>query len=140
CFGLTGGPVLDPYGVLTVGEEEINNIFSGNISDGRKEELIALGDPDGNAYDRQGRLIDCASVLRAIIAISKDGKYQVLADHFEQKKFNSPNDVILGPDGALYFTDPTLDLPKVAKQELPFQGVFRLDKNGQVTLLTKDLT
>ena len=139
-FGFTEGPVWDPAGFLYVSDEEINKIFRVNISDGRKEELIALGDPDGNAYDRQGRLIDCASVLRAIIAISKDGKYEVLADHFEQKKFNSPNDVILGPDGALYFTDPTLDLPKGAKQELPFQGVFRLDKNGQVTLLTKDLT
>ena len=39
---------------------------------------------------------------------------------------NSPNDIILGPDGALYFTDPTLDLVKGEKQELPYQGVFRL--------------
>jgi gluconolactonase len=77
--------------------------------------------------------------LRAIIAISKDGKYEVLADKFEGKKFNSPNDVIVGPDGALYFTDPTLDLPKGQKQEIPFKGVYRLDKNGEVTLLTKDL-
>src|SRR5438874_10970219 len=139
-FGFTEGPVSDKAGFLYVSDEEINKIFRVYVKDGRKEELISLGDPDGNAYDRQGRLIDCASVLRAIIAISKDGKYEVLADHFEQKKFNSPNDVILGPDGALYFTDPTLDLPKGSKQELPFQGVFRLDKNRKVTLLTKDLT
>jgi len=85
-------------------------------------------------------LIDCASVLRAIIAISKDGKYEVLADKFEGKKLNSPNDVILGPHGALYFTDPTLDLVKGEKQEIPFQGVYRLDADGKLTLLTKDLT
>ena len=102
--------------------------------------MIALGDPDGNTYDRQGRLIDCASVLRAIIAVSQDGRYKVLADKFEGKKFNSPNDVILGPDGALYFTDPTLDLPQGQKQEIPFQGVYRLDEHGNVRLLTKDLT
>ena len=47
---------------------------------------------------------------------------------------------MLGPDGALYFTDPTLDLVKGEKQELSFQGVFRLDAQGKVTLLTKDLT
>ena len=139
-FGFTEGPVWDPSGFLYVSDEEINKIFRVYMKDGRKEELIALGDPDGNTYDNQHRLIDCASVLRAIIAISKDGKYIILADHFEGKKFNSPNDVIVGPDGAFYFTDPTLDLPKGKKQEIPFQGVYRLDKNGKVTLLTKDLS
>jgi gluconolactonase len=109
------------------------------LKDGHKEELISLGDPDGNTYDRSGRLIDCASVLRAIIAVSRDGKYKILADRFEEKKFNSPNDVVLGPDGALYFTDPTLDLPQGDKQEIPFQGVYRLASNGKVTLLTQDL-
>jgi gluconolactonase len=88
----------------------------------------------------QQQLIDCASVLRAIIRISADGKYTVLADRFEGKKFNSPNDVVLGPDDALYFTDPTLDLVAGEKQELEFQGVFRLDASGKVTLLTKELT
>ena len=138
-FGFTEGPVWDPAGFLYVSDEEQNKIFRVYLSDGHKEELISLGDPDGNTYDR-GRLIDCASVLRAIIAISKNGKYEILADHFEGKKFNSPNDVIVGPDGALYFTDPTLDLVKGQKQELPFQGVFRLDDKGNVKLLTKDLT
>ena len=138
-FGFTEGPVWDPAGFLYVSDEETNKIFRVYLKDGHKEELISLGDPDGNTYDAQRRLIDCASVLRAIIAISKYGKYQVLADHFEGKKLNSPNDVIVGPDGALYFTDPTLDLVKGEKQEIPFQGVYRL-KSGKVTLLTKDLT
>jgi len=139
-FGFTEGPVWDPAGFLYVSDEEINKIFRVHVSDGRKEELISLGDPDGNTYDRQGRLIDCASVLRAIIAVTKGGKYEILADKFEGKRLNSPNDVIVGPDGALYFTDPTLDLVKGEKQEIPFQGVYRLDANGKVTLLTKDLT
>ena len=138
-FGFTEGPVWDPAGFLYVSDEEINKIFRVYLKDGHKEELIALGDPDGNTFDRQKRLIDCASVLRAIIAISKDGKYEVLADKFEGKRLNSPNDVVLGPDGALYFTDPTLDLVKGEKQELSFQGVFRLDSSGKLTLLTQDM-
>ena len=138
-FGFTEGPVWDESGFLYVSDETINNIFR-LYRDGKKEEVIALGDPDGNTYDRQHRLIDCASVLRAIIEVTKDGKYKILADHFEGKKLNSPNDVIVGPDGALYFTDPTLDLVAGEKQEIPFQGVYRLDDKGNVQLLTKELT
>ena len=138
-FGFTEGPVWDKAGFLYVSDEEINKIYR-VYPDGHREELIALGDPDGSTFDRQLRLLDCASVLRAIIRISLDGKYTILADHFEGKKFNSPNDVVMGPDGAIYFTDPTLDLPQGEKQEIPFQGVYRLDEKGEVRLLTKDLT
>jgi gluconolactonase len=138
-FGFTEGPVWDESGFLYVSDETINKIFR-VYTDGKKEEVIALGDPDGNTFDRQHRLIDCASVLRAIIEVTADGKYKILADRYEGKKFNSPNDVVVGPDGALYFTDPTLDLVAGEKQEIPFQGVYRLDDKGNVQLLTKDLT
>jgi len=138
-FGFTEGPMWDPSGYVYVSDETINKIFR-VYPDGKKEEVIALGDPDGNTFDREHRLIDCASVLRAIIEVTPDGKYKVLADHYEGKKFNSPNDVIVGPDGALYFTDPTLDLVEGEKQEISFQGVYRLDERGNVRLLTKDLT
>jgi gluconolactonase len=138
-FGFTEGPMWDPAGFLYVSDETINKIYR-VYSDGKKEEVIALGDPDGNTFDRRHRLIDCASVLRAIIEVTPDGKYEVLAARFEGKRFNSPNDVIVGPDGAIYFTDPTLDLVAGEKQEIPFQGVYRLDEKGNVRLLTRDLT
>jgi gluconolactonase len=138
-FGFTEGPVWDQKGFLYVSDETLNKIFRVH-PDGKKEEVIALGDPDGNTFDHQHRLIDCASVLRAIIEVTPDGKYKILADRYQGKKFNSPNDVVLGPDGALYFTDPTLDLVAGEKQEIPFQGVYRLDDAGNVRLLTQDLT
>ena len=138
-FGFTEGPMWDAAGFLYVSDETVNKIFR-VYPNGKKEEVIALGDPDGNTFDRQHRLIDCASVLRAIIALTADGKYKILADHYDGKKLNSPNDVIVGPDGALYFTDPTLDLVAGEKQEIPFQGVYRLDDAGNVRLLTQDLT
>jgi gluconolactonase len=138
-FGFTEGPVWDESGFLYVSDEEQNKIYRVSL-DGRKQEVIALGDPDGNTYDRQKRLIDCASVLRAIIAVTPEGKYTVLADRYQGKKLNSPNDVVTGPGGTIYFTDPTLDLVKGERQEIPFQGVYRLDHKGGVRLLTKDLT
>jgi gluconolactonase len=138
-MGFTEGPVWDPAGFIYVSDEVQNKIFR-IYPDGHKEELISLGDPDGNTYDAQHQLIDCASVLRAIIRVKSDGTYTVLADRYQGKRLNSPNDVVIGPDGAIYFTDPTSDLPKDQKQELDFKGVFRLDANGEVRLLTKELT
>lgn len=137
-FGFTEGPMWDPAGFLYVSDEETNKIFR-VYPGGKREEVIALGDPDGNTFDRQHRLIDCASVLRAIIEVTPDGKYKILADHYEGKKLNSPNDVIIGPDGAIYFTDPTMDLVAGEKQEIPYQGVYRLDEKGALRLLTRDL-
>jgi gluconolactonase len=138
-FGFTEGPVWDHGGFLYVSDETLNKIFRVRL-DGTKEPIISLGDPDGNTFDSRHRLLDCASVLRAIIAVTPDGHYTVLADRFEGKRFNSPNDVVIGSDGAIYFTDPTLDLPAGEKQEIPFQGVYRLDAQGNVRLLTKELT
>jgi gluconolactonase len=138
-FGFTEGPVWDPAGFLYVSDEDTNKIYRVYFSAGRKEEVVSLGDPDGNTYDREHHLLDCASILRAIVQVEPDGKYKILADRYQGKRFNSPNDVIIGPDGAIYFTDPTLDLVKGERQEIPFQGVYRLDSNGEVRLLTKDL-
>jgi gluconolactonase len=139
-FGFTEGPVWDHRGFLWVSDETLNQLFQVDAATGKKQTVLALGDPDGNTYDRQGRLLDCASVLRAVIRLSPDGKkYNIVADRYLGKKLNSPNDVVLGPDGAIYFTDPTSDLPKGARQEIPFEGVYRIAPNGNVRLLTKQL-
>jgi gluconolactonase len=138
-FGFTEGPVWDPAGFLYVSDEEQNKIYRA-YPDGHKESVIALGDPDGSAFDSQKRLLDCASVLRAIIRLDADGRYTTLAERFEGHRFNSPNDVVVGPDGAIYFTDPTLDLVKGEKQEIPFQGVYRLAEDGSVRLLIKNMS
>jgi len=137
-FGFLEGPVWDEHGFLYVSDETQNKV-SRVFPDGRVETVLSIGDPDGSTLDRRGRLITCASVLRAIVEIDPDGKYKVLAGTYEGKKFNSPNDIVVGPDGALYFTDPTLDLPKGEEEQIPFQGVYRLGEDGSVKLLTKDI-
>jgi gluconolactonase len=131
--------VWDAAGFLYISDEAGNEIYR-LYPDGKKQEVIAIGDPDGNTFDRQHRLIDCSSVLRALLEVTPDGKYKILADNDHGKKLNTPNDVVVGPDGALYFTNPNMDFRPGMKQEIPFQGVYRLDDKGNVRLLTKDLT
>jgi gluconolactonase len=137
-FGFTEGPAWDKNGFLYVSDEVQNKIFK-VFPNGEKRDLIALGNPDGNTFDRKGNLIDCASDLRAILRITPDGRYTVLADHYHGLKLNTPNDIVTGPDGALYFTDPTMDLRKGEKQEQPVKGVYRLDERGDLKLLVGDM-
>ena len=74
-FGFTEGPVWDPAGFLYVSDEEQNKIYRVALN-GQKTEVVSLGDPDGNTYDSEHRLIDCASVLRAIIRVSPNWRIQ----------------------------------------------------------------
>ena len=139
-FGFTEGPVWDPGNFLWISDETINKIYQVQM-DGSKKSVLDLGDPDGNTLERNGNLIDCASVLRAIISIPRGGgPYSVLVDRYQGQRFNSPNDIVVGPDGAFYFTDPTLDLPPGQAQEIPFQGAYRFGPGLDLTLLTRELT
>ncbi|QNI36642.1 SMP-30/gluconolactonase/LRE family protein [Edaphobacter albus] len=139
-FGFTEGPIWEPGGTLIV-SDEVTNELCRLYPDGHHETIMKLGDPDGNTLDQQRRVIVTASVLRSLIRLSPDEKsYTVIADRYQGMRLNSPNDVTLGPDGALYFTDPTLDLVKGEKQETPWKGVYRLASDGTLTLLVRDLS
>jgi len=138
-FSFTEGPVWDEKGGFLYVSDEDQNRVARVYPDGRVETVLSIGDPDGATFDQRHRLIETASVLRAMIRVAPDGKYDVLADRYDGKKLNSPNDVVLGPDGALYFTDPTLDLVKGEKQELPYQGIFRMEDTGALKLLATDM-
>lgn len=97
---------------------------------------------NGLVFDTLGRLIMNQHGNRQIARLEVDGKMTVLADRFEGKRLNSPNDLVFKSNGDLYFTDPPFGLPKVLDdpgKELSFQGVYRLSKDGKLTLLTKDV-
>src|SRR6266496_3168495 len=103
------------------------------------------GQPGSNGLtlDAQGRLTINEHGNRRVTRLEKNGQLTVLADRYEGKRLNSPNDLVYRSDGALYFTDPPFGLPKFfddPRKELPYSGVFRVSPDGkQVQLLTTDL-
>ena len=97
---------------------------------------------NGLTLDREGRLVINQHGNRRVVRQEKNGQITVLADRYEGKRLNSPNDLVYRSDGALYFTDPNFGLPKFAddpRKELPFTGVFCL-KDGKLMAVSRDLT
>ena len=97
---------------------------------------------NGLAFDRQGRLTLAEHGDRRIARLESDGHKTTLVDRYQGKRINSPNDLVYKSDGSLYFTDPPFGLPKSFDdpgKELPFQGVYRLAKNGELTLPIRNI-
>ncbi len=107
----------------------------------------AQGGSNGLAIDGSGRLILCQDGDRRLAMMDApldkpEAKFTVLADKYEDKRFNSPNDVVVAPNGDIFFTDPPYGLKAGVKdslKELPFQGIYCLKKDGRLVLLTKEL-
>jgi gluconolactonase len=97
---------------------------------------------NGLAFDAEGRLVLCQHGERRIVRRERDGGLTVLADRFQGRRLNSPNDLVFHPGGDLYFTDPAFGLPGRLEdpgRELDFQGVFRLATDGSLHAAIADL-
>ncbi len=97
------------------------------------------GNPNGQTLDRQGRLITCEHSGRRVVRTEIDGTISVLAEFYQEKRLNSPNDIVVHSDGSVYFSDPTFGLGHLPRwQELGFKGVYRISPRGELTLLVDD--
>jgi gluconolactonase len=111
----------------------------------RGMDIGEYGQPGSNGLtvDKQGRLTIDQHGDRRVVRMEKNGQLTVLADRYDGKRLNSPNDLVYKSDGALYFADPPFGLPKFfddPRKELPYSGVFRVSPEGkQVQLLTTEL-
>ena len=108
------------------------------------EAVFEGGEPGSNGltFDSEGRLVLCEHGDRRIARLEADGRKTTLADRYEGKRLNSPNDAVFTSNGDLYFTDPPFGLPKAfddSRKELDFSGVYRLSTSGELTLLTRDI-
>jgi gluconolactonase len=94
---------------------------------------------NGLTFSPEGLLTICQHGNRRVIRVNPHGDTTVLADRYEGKRLNSPNDLVYRSDGALFFTDPPFGLPDPAESDLGFAGVFRAE-NGEISLLTEELS
>ena len=140
-FQFTEGPLWNSTGkFLLFSDIPANRIFRWSPEKGVDVFREPSGNSNGLTYDRKGQLIICENGNRRVGQIGKDGKYTMLADKYQGKRLNSPNDVVVKSDGTIYFTDPPYGI-KPEQQELPFNGVFRLNpEDRELTLLVNDFT
>lgn len=155
-FTFTEGPVWVPEGEgCLLFSDPNNNVIYRMTSDGEVslyltksgysgENIGEYRQPGSNglALDEQGRLTICQHGNRRVVRIEKNGLTTVLADRFEGKRLNSPNDLVYRGDGTLFFTDPPFGLPKLAadnRRETPQSGVYSV-KDGLVRLVSTDFT
>jgi gluconolactonase len=96
---------------------------------------------NGLTFDTNGRLVLCKHGDRQIARLEANGKFTVLADRYNGHRINSPNDLVFKSNGDLYFTDPPFGLPKAFDDpgKAPVQGVYRVSKDGKLTLLITDI-
>ena len=153
-FQFTEGPAWHPDGFLVFSDPNTNVIYSykpenGNVEIYRTKSGYAginIGEyhqagSNGLTFDKEGRLIVCQHGERRVIRVEKKGPVTVLADNYEEKRLNSPNDLVLRSDGTLFFTDPPYGLPKAfsdERKETPHSGVYAVI-NDKVKLLSTDL-
>lgn len=152
-FVFTEGPLWNKAGYLLFSSPNTNVIYrwtpEGKVEVFRSKSGYAGVDvgeytqpgSNGLTYDALGRLTLCQHGNRRILRVEPRGNTTVLADQYQGRRLNSPNDLVYKSDGALYFTDPPFGLPQAyddPRKELPFSGVFRV-KDGVVTLLTDEL-
>jgi len=99
---------------------------------------------NGNTVDREGRLLSAEHLGRRITRTEHDGRITVLADRYQGKRFNSPNDVVVKSDGSIWFTDPTYGIDadyegEIADSEIGASYVYRIDpQSGEVSVVCDD--
>ncbi|HEY3413670.1 MAG TPA: SMP-30/gluconolactonase/LRE family protein [Armatimonadota bacterium] len=141
-FVFTEGPVWSPKGYLLFSDVPAGIIYRWTLKAGATRFRDPSYHSNGLTFDRQARLLACESEGR-VSRTEKDGSRKVIADRYEGKNLNSPNDIVVKSGGSIYFTDPTYGLtppnvPVARAAQLDFRGVYRIAPNGSLALLGRE--
>jgi gluconolactonase len=137
-FQFTEGPVWRGGG-LYFSDINGNTVYLWTAQAGAKPYLAPSGNANGLAFDLNGRLLLALQGGRKVIRLEPDGTQTLLAERYTGKRLNSPNDLAVRPDGAVFFTDPPYGI-SAGQAELGFSGIYRIGPSGNLQLLDKTLS
>ena len=132
----TEGPAWSHEGYLIFSDVPSNRILQ--FKSGEKASIFRENSKgaNGNTFDAQGRLYTCESHSRRVTRTDKKGKIDVIAERWQGKRFNAPNDIVVRKDGNIYFTDPAFGSQQ-DERDLDFYGVYRVTNKGEIDLIAK---
>lgn len=131
------GPVWKEGTGLLFSDIRDSKIYKWTEEGGKQVYLDPSDSTNGLTFDLEGRLLAGQMGKRRIVRIEHDGTQTSLADNYEGKKLNSPNDLVVKSDGSIFFTDPDFNIPGGWRnKELTFNGVYRISSKGNLQLLT----
>lgn len=135
-FRFTEGPVWSREGFLLFSDIPNSQIMK--YVPGEKPTVFRENSngANGNAFDAQGRFYTCESHTRRVVRMDKKGEMQMLADEWEGKRLNAPNDIAIRRDGHAYFTDPAFGA-QADSRELDFYGVYHISPKGELRVIAK---
>ena len=135
-YTFTEGPAWSPDGYLLFSDVPNNKIWRLVPGTGPEIYRAQSEGANGNAFDAKGRLYTCESHSRSLTRTDRNGRVETVIDHWEGKRLNAPNDVVVRKDGHLYFTDPAFGSQAEAR-ELDFYGVYHVTSRGKAEVIAK---
>ena len=135
-YAFAEGPAWSPMGFLIFGDIPNNKLLQFTAGQPASVFRENSNGATGNRFDTQGRLYTCESHTRRVTRTDKKGKVEVLADHWQGKRFNAPNDLAVRKEGDVYFTDPAFGNQQDTR-ELDFFGVYHISRKGELEVIAK---
>ena len=135
-YAFTEGPAWSPMGFLIFSDIPHNKLIE--FMPGERASVFRENSngANGNRFDVQGRLYTCESHARRVTRTDKKGKIEVLAERWQGKRLNAPNDLAVRKEGDVYFTDPAFGNQQDTR-ELDFFGVYHISRKGELEVIAK---
>jgi gluconolactonase len=135
-YAFVEGPAWSPSGFLIFGDIPNNKLLQ--FTPGQPANVFRENSngATGNRFDAQGRLYSCESHSRRVTRTDKKGKVEILAERWQGKRLNAPNDLAIRKDGDIYFTDPAFGNQQDTR-ELDFFGVYHISRKGDLEVVAK---
>src|SRR4051812_47061845 len=135
-YGFTEGPVWSKEGFLLFSDVPSNRIIKWTPGEGNSIWKEKSNGANGNALDEKGRLYTCESRTRRVVRSDKKGSVEILAEKWDGKRLNAPNDIVVARGGHVYFTDPAFG-NQADTRNMDYYGVYHISPKGELNLIAK---